>query len=618
VIDSSLRKPLSSRILRLAFVLCSALIGTLAVAGPASAASTGAVAWGANGAGQLGDGNETGPEDCYPGYPEPCSIVPVALRGLSEAKSVVAGGVHALALLNDGMVMAWGGNGAGQLGDGTTTASDVPVAVSGLSEVTQITAGEASSFGLLKGGTVMSWGDNEYGELGNFTMRRSTVPVAVSGVSEVMAIAAGSDYVLALLKDGTVMAWGANGAGQLGDGSTEDTDVPVAVSGLSEVVAIAASRDHSLALLRDGTVMAWGGNGTGQLGDGTTTASDVPVAVSGISEATAVAAGELSSFALLRDGTVMSWGANEPEEGGELGDGTETSSDVPVAVCAVGEQAPCAQHLSGVAAIAAGYRHTLALLGNGTVVAWGAGSQGQLGDGYLDVASNYAILGSDAPVAVDGLSEATAISAGERFSLAIGMLAPLPTVTKLDPESGPANGGTSVRITGSNFTGVTAVRFGSTAANFTVDSETEITAVAPPGTGMDYVTLPGAIVTPSGTIYVTVQTAAGRSPASTRGDLFAYGSPETEASTGGGQSGGLGASSGLAGSVLGVNAPGQPAGESVTHKVLTRVQKLAKALKRCEKYKSKIKRVACQKLARRKYATTARKIATGRQIRAGQ
>ena len=95
-------------------------------------------------------------------------------------------------------------------------------------------------------------------------------------------------------------------------------------------------------------------------------------------------------------------------------------------------------------------------------MAWGAGSQGQLGDGYLDVASNHAILGSDAPVAVDGLSEATAISAGERFSLAIGMLAPLPTVTKLDPESGPANGGTSVRITGFNFTGVTAVRFGST------------------------------------------------------------------------------------------------------------------------------------------------------------
>ena len=118
--------------------------------------------------------------------------------------------------------------------------------------------------------------------------------------------------------------------GQLGDGSTEYTDAPVAVSGLSEVTQVAAGGDNSLAVLKNGKVMAWGANGDGQLGDGTTTVSDVPVAVSGISEATAVAGSERSSFALLKDGSVMAWGENEDEgAAGELGDGTETSSDVP-------------------------------------------------------------------------------------------------------------------------------------------------------------------------------------------------------------------------------------------------------------------------------------------------
>ena len=57
---------------------------------------------------------------------------------------------------------------------------------------------------------------------------------------------------------------------------------------------------------------------------------------------------------------------------------------------------------------------------------------------------------------------------------------PLPTVTKLKPNSGPVEGGTSVTITGTNFVGVTAVDFGSVAANgFKVNSATSITAEAP-------------------------------------------------------------------------------------------------------------------------------------------
>ncbi|MEH3053791.1 MAG: IPT/TIG domain-containing protein, partial [Patulibacter minatonensis] len=61
---------------------------------------------------------------------------------------------------------------------------------------------------------------------------------------------------------------------------------------------------------------------------------------------------------------------------------------------------------------------------------------------------------------------------------------PAPTVTNLSPSSGPASGGTSVTITGTNLTGASAVKFGGTdATSYTVVNSTTITATAPAGTG---------------------------------------------------------------------------------------------------------------------------------------
>ena len=72
---------------------------------------------------------------------------------------------------------------------------------------------------------------------------------------------------------------------------------------------------------------------------------------------------------------------------------------------------------------------------------------------------------------------------------------PPPTVTGLSPKSGPQAGGTTVTITGTGFTGATAVAFGSTAARAcTVDSDTQITATGPAGTGTVDVT----VTTPAG------------------------------------------------------------------------------------------------------------------------
>jgi alpha-tubulin suppressor-like RCC1 family protein len=463
-----------------ALVSLATLVLALAAAPGAPAAEPfGGASWGYNASGQLGD-NSTA-----------ISRVPVAVQGLSGVIAVSAGGEDSIALLSSGKVMAWGNNHEGQFGNGTTTGSRVPVSPALLSGVTAIAAGREHSLALLSNGTVLAWGSNEAGQLGTANKAtKSAVPATVKGLSGVKAIAAGSEDSLALLSNGTVMSWGANSEGQLGNGKTTNSNVPVAIKGLSGVTAIAAGGEHSLALLSNGTVMSWGSNGNSQLGvpavkkkiggggpeeeeefeETEIERSTTPVPVQALSGVSAISAGAVHSLALLGNGSVMAWGANQNDE---LGNGSVGGADnIPSPV----------NGLSGVAAIAtaATAQHNLALLSGGTVVSWGYNADGQLGDGL-----NVNAL---TPVGVSGLGQVAGIAAGGSHSLSFG--APAPSVTGLSPSSGPQPGGTSVTITGANFTGATAVNFGtSAAASFTVESPTSITAVAPAGSGMVDVTV---------------------------------------------------------------------------------------------------------------------------------
>jgi alpha-tubulin suppressor-like RCC1 family protein len=91
-------------------------------------------------------------------------------------------------------------------------------------------------------------------------------------------------------------------------------------------------------------------------------------------------------------------------------------------------------------------------------------------------------------------------------------LNPPPAVSEVDPDAGPEAGGASVAISGSGFSGASAVRFGATAATgFTVNSSSSITATAPAG---------------SGTVDVTVTTPSGSSVAGAA-DRYRYSPPVT-------------------------------------------------------------------------------------------
>ncbi len=334
-------------------------------------------AWGYNSDGELGNGTHT--DSNVP--------VSVSLPVGTTITAVAEGYLHSLALTSTGQVLAWGYNGDGELGNGTNTSSNVPVSVS-LPQGTTITAVAASeehSLALTSTGQVLAWGNNSNGQLGNGTNTASNVPVSVSlPVGTIItAVAAGVFHSLALTSTGQVLAWGFNGDGELGNGANTDSNVPVSVSlpvG-TIITALAGGTYHSLGLTSTGQVLAWGHNAFGELGNGTNTASNVPVSVSlpvG-TVITALAGGYLDSLGLTSTGQVLAWGYNL---GGELGNGTYTDTNVPVSVSLpVG---------TTITALAGGYHHSLVITSTGQVLAWGQNGSGELGNGTY-TASNVPV-----------------------------------------------------------------------------------------------------------------------------------------------------------------------------------------------------------------------------------
>jgi len=319
---------------------------------------------------------------------------------ISDVVEIAAGSNYSVALKSDGTVWAWGDNGEGQLGDGTTAKyRNVPVRTLNISDVIAIATGAEHTVALKNDGTVWAWGSNLFGQLGNGSTEKTSLPSKTVNISDVIAIAAGFYHTVALKNDGTVWTWGINDDGQLGDGSTEFySAVPVQSINISDVASITAGFAHTAVLKNDGTVWAWGSNKYGQLGDGSTQYSTTPVQTLNISDVAAIEAGSDYTVALKSDGTVWAWGENGS---GQLGDGTIGYSRVPVQSI----------NIANVTAIAAGDKHTLVLKSDGTVWAWGNNYYGELAIGASSVALS--------PSQVDGILDSKDISAGNEFTVAL-------------------------------------------------------------------------------------------------------------------------------------------------------------------------------------------------------
>jgi alpha-tubulin suppressor-like RCC1 family protein len=91
---------------------------------------------------------------------------------------------HTCALTPAGEAWCWGWNGAGQLGDGTTTSSLVPVAVAGGLRFNSLSLGGTASCGR-RANRVWCWGGNQFGQLGIGSLVNTSLPTLVNSPFDV-------------------------------------------------------------------------------------------------------------------------------------------------------------------------------------------------------------------------------------------------------------------------------------------------------------------------------------------------------------------------------------------------------------------------------------------------
>lgn len=204
--------------------------------------------------------------------------------------------------------------------------------------------------------------------------------LAFTGLSAAQTAGAGSSvagglaHTCALPAIGGVQCWGLNDSGQLGDGSQTDRHGPVQVTGLPDepIVAIDAGEAFTCAQTAAGNLYCWGENIHGQLGNGTQQSSVVPLAVTNLSgPVESFSLGTAHGCAIVSGGVVECWGYNG---WGQLGDGSTFDRAVPEAVGGLAAT-------SLIESVAAGQDHTCAATSVGDVLCWGDNFFGQVGDG---------------------------------------------------------------------------------------------------------------------------------------------------------------------------------------------------------------------------------------------
>lgn len=316
--------------------------------------------------------------------------IPTEVTGLTSGVGAIAtGGDGSCALSTAGAASCWGTGLLGGLGNASFTNRAAPVSVIGVSSgATSLGVGGVHACAVTAAGGVKCWGYNDDGRLGDGGVNLEGGPVDVTGLSSgVAAVAVGGSHACALKATGGVACWGVGSSGQVGNGSFTTVTTPVDVVGLSSgVTALALGTSHSCALTTTGGVKCWGSNTYGQVGYPANLNNFVPQDVTGLtSGVTAIAAGDRHTCAALVSGSVRCWGY---DAGGQLGDGTTTTSTTPVTATGV----------SGVVALAAGRLHTCALKSDGGVVCWGSDASNQLGRGAMvDVQGGAAFVSSLPP-----------------------------------------------------------------------------------------------------------------------------------------------------------------------------------------------------------------------------
>jgi alpha-tubulin suppressor-like RCC1 family protein len=327
--------------------------------------------WGYDGSGILGDGTCGGSNGC---------IAPTQID--ADVKSAAFGTINGFYIKSDGTLMGTGDGIAGLLGVSRILKNPAnPVMLA--SGVTKIASGSSFNLYLTADGTLYKLGGINPGT-GTVQAGDAIAPVEIA--TNIAAMAAARDHFLYLTTDGVLYATGDNYFGQLGVDLGQDangraityTDTPQRVA--TGVASMATGYSHSLYVTTGGILYAMGEGNYGALGvdldtkpnsSGVISTNTPQLVTTGVK---AVAAGDAHSLFLTTDGTLFAMGYNGD---GQLGVNLDLGTDVyGNAIIITSKPQKVA---TSVAAISAGYAHSLYLTTDGTLYVMGANYDGQLG-----------------------------------------------------------------------------------------------------------------------------------------------------------------------------------------------------------------------------------------------
>ncbi|KAF9391798.1 hypothetical protein CPB97_005435 [Podila verticillata] len=307
-----------------------------------------------------------------------------------EIVDIAAGGMHNMALTNDGKLWSWGVNDQRTLG--RSGDEFVPLPVEGLDDVkvVKVACSDSLTVALSATGHVFTWGTfrSAEGILGHSKEKEvQDLPTIVHGIEGIVDIATGTDHVLALDARGLVYSWGNGQQMQLGrrivprrmlNGLTPES------VGAKGIIRVGAGSYHSFAIDRDGKAYAWGLNTYGQCGNEDPNVDNIPsvapIEALADEEIVDIQGGEHHTIALTKDGRLFGFGRSDSHQLG-LGYTEAPGSEVTDTHKKAIRKPTLIPDLPMIKAISVGGNHTLALSQAGDVYAWGFGEMLACGNG---------------------------------------------------------------------------------------------------------------------------------------------------------------------------------------------------------------------------------------------